>query len=1476
MVSVNRIYIAFFGLFCFFVQAQQDFIPVDSPILATTIRSDGRQIAFATKENVYFLDIDNFKLTDSMSVKGIENMNIQSLDYSGANPDILLAKYTTYTLYGFPEYKMPFFEYPHDSIVFYNMKTHTVQPKVLSGNYYFTFGSSDSSGSVLAYNDYFEYRDDYGNLRRGSKKGELYYTANKLIKPSSGIVRHLKMSPQNTEVAIVYYDSLVNNREYQTIELRSLPDMEVKATTPISGHVESLEFSSEGHYLVTSVIDGSSLLKEKLLQFFSSENLEPLTKAPEDLNIPGLIKNQISWKFIGNELIQYHLNTDEKLTRIWANLTPLFSLDGFYVLNENDVIIYGSGSETMNSKGGFYKYSLKDNAIYSNVTTAKVQDTLYDPSKVIVQNNTIFKGKKELSQDGKLMLLSTKNEIQLWDVASRMKLYEIGFDHEINAFINKEGTKVLVFEISDGKTFDDFDCHSLDISTGILSSKTFSDNPYPFFDPTSYTCHCENIKGTQNEWICSDGNSILWKIDAENKNITEHRNFKNDIYYRTRINGFIPLPDTKKILLSVLHENIDNYGDVTDSKQDNVFIYTIDIGSQTDVPQLNEAKYITPLSSSKLLYTINSEVKGLNLDTKQSTPIIDITGKEYVELMKGDSQTGYVVASNDIMFNNAILHQINASDFKIKKTFPIKTGTEFFATDGFVNFLQFDAYQSENNLVGLSTEYGSYVNWNSKLNYQMETANKFELDGKGMLLLNSNELIDLKSLEIKKRLPKYKNFKILEGEKQIVLSGQVNDKQMYFMASTYDEPEKPIWKSNAIPYNDFLPPNSIYISPNKKYALAHGSTINGLGSYIGEDPLMDFYFINLETHHLEKVVSQFEIGSIDFTSDGERFYVLTGQSYNNNQKTIFYNPVTLKPIETMEGHATKFLKDGTFLQIQSQNLVVTKKDSQGKVTEKSYYSRNYLRTCFYAKDYGYLIAGSEQGNLFIWEATNQSPKKIIPLGTSTILQLEVTGDRLYALLSDGTVRIINLQTLSHEITLAIASNTDNFNIAWFTPEGYFKASKNEIRNFHFVKDSKAFPLLSYELFLNRPDIILDKLGYADEETVEIYKEAYLKRLKRYGLTEQTDFFSIKRPEVTISNKSQLSPVVKSDEIQLDLSFSSSAKTFTVYDNGVPIVSSEVPTSGKTSETIKLHQGENNISVIALDNKGFESDPEVFSVANQQIVQEPIVHYVGIGVSKYEDSSMDLRYADKDVRSIAKFLSDKFENRITVDTLTNGQVTRENIANLKSKLMTANINDIVIVSFSGHGLVDDDFNFYFATHDVDFANPQARGLPYEAMQDLLSGIPARRKLLLLDACHSGEIDTEEELERVTASNENVSQYTPKGSKVIKGKKSGNGLKNSFELMQSLFYDLDRGNGSFVISAAGGKEFAFESEDWKNGVFTYSFINALNDLGYDTWKGEQAITISRLKEYIYNSVTNLTNGQQKPTARSENIEWDWKLD
>ena len=298
----------------------------------------------------------------------------------------------------------------------------------------------------------------------------------------------------------------------------------------------------------------------------------------------------------------------------------------------------------------------------------------------------------------------------------------------------------------------------------------------------------------------------------------------------------------------------------------------------------------------------------------------------------------------------------------------------------------------------------------------------------------------------------------------------------------------------------------------------------------------------------------------------------------------------------------------------------------------------------------------------------------------------------------------------------------------------------------------------------------------------------------------------------------------------------------------------------------------------MDKNGLESDPITLEVTNTTKPIKPKVYYVGIGVSKYADSTMNLRYADVDVRSISKLMQEKFGERLQIDTLTNAMVTKANILKLKDKLKTTSINDIVIISFSGHGLVDDKNDFYFATHNIDFNNPSEKGMSYENIQFLLDDIPARKKILLIDACHSGELDVVDTDSSTSIANSNVNSYLPEGAKGSKGSKarSDTSGKDSFELMQSLFYDLDRGNGAFVISAAGGKEFAFESENWGNGVFTYSFINAINDLGSTRYPEDGKINISELKNYIYKEVSRLTNNQQKPTSRAENLEWDWILE
>jgi hypothetical protein len=274
--------------------------------------------------------------------------------------------------------------------------------------------------------------------------------------------------------------------------------------------------------------------------------------------------------------------------------------------------------------------------------------------------------------------------------------------------------------------------------------------------------------------------------------------------------------------------------------------------------------------------------------------------------------------------------------------------------------------------------------------------------------------------------------------------------------------------------------------------------------------------------------------------------------------------------------------------------------------------------------------------------------------------------------------------------------------------------------------------------------------------------------------------------------------------------------------------------------------------------------------------EPIVaktYYIGIGVNEFKEAGNNLNYCVKDVRDLAKaFLAENTK----IDTLlfTDEQVTRENILALKEYLKKTSVNDKVIISCSSHGLLDDSLNFYLAMHDVDFNKPQARGLKYEELESLLDGIPARQKLLLLDACNSGENDKTEVLKKELKQNEksmDSTQILASRGVIIKLEEEN---KSNFKKMSELFVNVRNNTGSVIISAAGGQESALEAiqvdgKTIENGAFTYSILECLKQN-----EGKE-LKVNTLKQYAEKRVEEITNGKQKPTSRQETMEVDWRV-
>jgi len=372
----------------------------------------------------------------------------------------------------------------------------------------------------------------------------------------------------------------------------------------------------------------------------------------------------------------------------------------------------------------------------------------------------------------------------------------------------------------------------------------------------------------------------------------------------------------------------------------------------------------------------------------------------------------------------------------------------------------------------------------------------------------------------------------------------------------------------------------------------------------------------------------------------------------------------------------------------------------------------------------------------------------------------------------------------------------------------------------------------------------------------------------------------------LQNRDRIADEQTSEDLTLHIAAKDSIfmlDRFNIWINEVPLfgmkgvsIRKERKNIFDTTITIRLSHGQNRIETSVANINGIESYRKPLLVKCNADNKDPgKVYFVGVGINEFADPSNNLKWCVQDIRDLAKALQQKYGNRLViVDTLFNEHATRTDIRNIKQKLYKTGVNDEVIFSYSGHGLLSKEYDYYISSYTINFNDPKQGGIPYDEIENMLDSIPARKKILLLDACNSGELDKDEmkKIQAATASlaqNQTSISSNGRGAIVTATGDSATraGLQNSFDLMQSLFVNVGKGTGAIVISASGGVQFAQERSELGHGVFTYSVIEAINKF--------PNIKVSAFRKYIGDRVTELTNGLQKPTTRNEPVAVDWEL-
>jgi len=492
-------------------------------------------------------------------------------------------------------------------------------------------------------------------------------------------------------------------------------------------------------------------------------------------------------------------------------------------------------------------------------------------------------------------------------------------------------------------------------------------------------------------------------------------------------------------------------------------------------------------------------------------------------------------------------------------------------------------------------------------------------------------------------------------------------------------------------------------------------------------------------------------------------------------------------------------------------------------------------------------------------------------------------NRLIASVADDhTLKLWDNKSGTLRATMLAIDSTQWF---WVTPEGFYSASRDAAKQVNFSSKGKISRFDQFDLIQNRPDSVLKKIGYASDSLVQFYSELVTKRLQRAGFVTANRNAHVSLPDVSLLSGATLPDSSTVADINIEVlatDIADSLREINLWQNGVPKgkIQIEKANQGPGKQVrvkfpVKLAEGRNFFEVAATNYQGAESIKEFTEIKYAPpIKRKPELYLVVIGVSEYQHyPDAHLAFAAKDAENLAAaFKASTLFSKKHIFQLTDAEVKRDTLIKLSKQLAKAAVDDYVIIAYSGHGVLDKNLDFYFCTNQTDVNNLKYTSFSFDEMDNLLKTAPPLKKLLLIDACYSGDVDKSAGpgVQQLTGASKGL--HIGKAKVIIPGGDSNAKRQNSFELAKELFVDLKRGSGATVISSSSGVEVSYERENVESGLFTYAILNAINQVKPSP---DRHILLSELANNVIKTVADLSKGLQTPTLREQNIEFDYPV-
>ena len=448
--------------------------------------------------------------------------------------------------------------------------------------------------------------------------------------------------------------------------------------------------------------------------------------------------------------------------------------------------------------------------------------------------------------------------------------------------------------------------------------------------------------------------------------------------------------------------------------------------------------------------------------------------------------------------------------------------------------------------------------------------------------------------------------------------------------------------------------------------------------------------------------------------------------------------------------------------------------------------------------------------------------------------------------------------------VAFDKNSENFTY-------YEKTGNDDCISFRFANHSYRRRL--FDLTFNRPDLIIEQIPDYDTEYKNMFRKAVIKRGER--ITNKLQGFKPELlPTISIKNTGYMGSKFR---ITLNIKSKLPVTEIWVSINGCEQKKSTNLSmqSGEAEYNLfeTLSVGENVIEITAVTKTGNESMPFRLIQNHNKQQDKPALHVLIVSVGEYISENANLPFAVKDGRDMCNLfahqLSDTLFNYIKVDTLYNKAATSFAVEQWLKQKKDTDPNDYVIVFYSGHGLLNKENELQLATSNTIFDNAE-NTIDFKQLLLLLDNVTARQKLLLIDACHSGDLDKSATIKKENITQDSTKKDVAKGVGLLYKRKK----ENAFEIMQNLFSFSEKGSGTVVFSASGGMQSAFEGANFQNGYFTYALKDAI--LYNKAAEAQQGMLwLNQLIKYVTKRVVEISAGKQTPNLRISHPDINWRI-